>query len=367
MLTSPLSPVHSTAVFDLVVVGAGGGPDETNLSAYLVKPHNAEWEDGILALEAGSGQGTLAQLLRRDPCIFHPLKTKSENTGKVHSASDIYSFVRCFLLTHAHLDHINSLVVSAGSLRGSRKRVYGLKQTLQDLELVFSDRIWPNLASWKEDDDAVKLLYSTLISDGKYKVVFPDISVRTMPLNHGRNALGQYDSAAFFIRHEPSHREFLFFGDVEPDIVADKPQTINVWRAAAPKIPETLSTIFIECSWPSGRKDDLLFGHLTPEHLVDELAALATEVVKHRQTTTQSETRRRPLRKRQKRNSLTPADLKDALAGVRIYIIHCKDDMNSDSDRPIRDVIVDQVRRIVEDKGLGAKILAAEQGARIAI
>ena len=55
--------------FDLFVVGAGGGPDETNLSAYvftmlfscrlsilhsyLVKPHNTEWEDGIFGLEAG--------------------------------------------------------------------------------------------------------------------------------------------------------------------------------------------------------------------------------------------------------------------------------------------------------------------------
>lgn len=58
------------------------------------------------------------------------------------------------------MDHINSLVVSAGSLRGPRKRVFALKQTLQDLELVFSDRIWPNLASWREDDDQVKLLYS---------------------------------------------------------------------------------------------------------------------------------------------------------------------------------------------------------------
>lgn len=67
---------------------------------------------------------------------------------------------RCFLLTHAHMDHINSLVVSAGSLRGPRKRVFALKQTLQDLELVFSDRLWPNLASWREDDDQVKLLYS---------------------------------------------------------------------------------------------------------------------------------------------------------------------------------------------------------------
>jgi 3',5'-cyclic-nucleotide phosphodiesterase len=32
---------------------------------------------------------------------------------------------------------------------------------LEDLEVVFSDRIWPNLASWEEEDDNVKLLYAT--------------------------------------------------------------------------------------------------------------------------------------------------------------------------------------------------------------
>lgn len=67
------------------------------------------------------------------------------------------------MLSHAHLDHINSLVLSAGSFQGSRKRVYGLQETMQDLELVFSGRIWPNLASWKEDDDEVKLLYSACV------------------------------------------------------------------------------------------------------------------------------------------------------------------------------------------------------------
>lgn len=201
--------------------------------------------------------------------------------------------------------------------------------------------------------------------DGGYRVVFPDVSARVMPINHGRNALGQYDSAAFFVRHDPSLREFLFFGDVEPDAVAEKPQTINVWRAAASKIPETLSTIFIECSWPSGRADDLLFGHLTPEHLANELATLAAEVVRYRQHSTQSESLKRPLRKRKRPNSLLVDNLKDALTGVRVFIIHCKDDMDRDPDQPIREVIVEQVRRLVEEKKLGAKILAAEQGARI--
>ena len=203
-----------------------------------------------------------------------------------------------------------------------------------------------------------------LSSDGRYKVVFPDVAVRTMPLNHGHNTLGHYASAAFFIRHEPSLCEFLFFGDVEPDSVADKPLTIDVWHAAAPKFPELLSTIFIECSYPSGRKDDLLFGHLTPEHLVTELSVFATEVVKYKRNAQLLETRKRPPRKKQKRISLTAEDLKGALAGLRVFIIHCKDDMTGSS-RPIREVIAEQVRSIVNEKGLGARILVAEQGMRI--
>lgn len=70
----------------------------------------------------------------------------------------------CYLITHAHLDHINSLVVSAGSFlqgpKGPRKRVYGVKQTLDDISSLLNDRIWPNLGSWNQADDNFKLLYS---------------------------------------------------------------------------------------------------------------------------------------------------------------------------------------------------------------
>lgn len=186
--------------------------------------------------------------------------------------------------------------------------------------------------------------------------------MQTFPLNHGRNSLGQYFSSAFFIRHDPSHREFLFFGDVEPDTVAEKPRTINVWRAAAPKIPDRLSCIFIECSWPSGRRDDLLFGHLTPEHLGNELAVLAAEVAKHRMTFRRVESDQSPARKKQRRNSvtLTPHDLIDTLAGVRVYVIHCKD--GGGTSPPVRDIIIEQCRQVVKEKGLGAEVLLAAQG-----
>jgi len=202
--------------------------------------------------------------------------------------------------------------------------------------------------------------------NGLYEPVFPDISVQAIPLNHGRNNLGQYTSTAFFIRHDPSQFEFLFFGDVEPDAVAEKPRTINVWQAAAPKIPDKLSCIFIECSWPSGREDDHLFGHLTPEHLGSELTVLATEVVKHRRASQRcSGSEQGPSRKRQRQNSVTTEDLKNTLADVRVYIIHCKDDPNSNASRSPQEIITEQCRRVVEEKGLGAEILSAIQGTHI--
>lgn len=122
----------------------------------------------------GSGQGALAQLLQQSSDIF------GQNADdRVYSAAEIYSFVkqvfymlycsltpsyvttaRAYYITHAHLDHINSLVISAGSLKGPRKRVYAFEQVLKDLEIVFSDRIWPNLASYDEQDEDFKLLYS---------------------------------------------------------------------------------------------------------------------------------------------------------------------------------------------------------------
>lgn len=207
-----------------------------------------------------------------------------------------------------------------------------------------------------------------------------------MPVWHGKNdTLGNYESTAFFIRHDHTGKEFLFFGDVSPDSLCDpetsKPQTISVWRAAAPKIPSKLSTIFIECSWPSGRPDEQLYGHLSPEHLVDELAALAAEVADVRAAaaaaaaaaaTTNAKsshgstagraaatTADEPKRKKRRRS--------EPLAGLRIYVIHCKEDLERKFSRPICHVIRDQVEELVRAKGLGAEVLSAEQGMTISM
>lgn len=40
--------------FEIVVLGSGGGPLETDCSGYLLKPIHAKWEDGAIGLEGGT-------------------------------------------------------------------------------------------------------------------------------------------------------------------------------------------------------------------------------------------------------------------------------------------------------------------------
>jgi cAMP phosphodiesterase len=198
-----------------------------------------------------------------------------------------------------------------------------------------------------------------------------------MPISHGSNALGTYTSAAFFVRHDPSSKEFLFFGDVEPDSLATTPLTHRVWLEAAPKIVAgSLSAIFLECSWPSGRPDLLLYGHLTPEHFTHELCVLASEVVRLSQH--QNGGAEGPVRKlrrasipailaRNRKRADAPAspvmeNIQGALAGIQIFVTHCKDDLEEKFDQPIQQVIAGQIRGLVEQARLGCEIVAVEQG-----
>ena len=87
------------------------------------------------------------------------------------------------------------------------------------------------------------------------------------------------DSSAFFIRNDANGDEILVFGDVEPDALSMLPRNQAVWDDAAARIARgTLRAIFIECSYDDSVRDQDLYGHLCPRHLVAELAVLAEKV-----------------------------------------------------------------------------------------
>jgi cAMP phosphodiesterase len=64
----------------------------------------------------------------------------------------------------------------------------------------------------------------------------------------------------------------------QPDNTTYSPRYLSqLWQAMAPLVAaDQLKAIFIEVSYPNGRPDNLLFGHLTPNWLLKELHVLRT-------------------------------------------------------------------------------------------
>lgn len=99
------------------------------------------------------------------------------------------------------------------------------------------------------------------------------------PLGAEQDRVCVYDSSAYFIQDQTSHREVLIFGDVEPDSVSLSPRNLHIWQEAAPKIASgSLAAIFIECSYDDSQSNDRLFGHLKPVFIIEEMKSLAAEV-----------------------------------------------------------------------------------------
>jgi cAMP phosphodiesterase len=116
------------------------------------------------------------------------------------------------------------------------------------------------------------------------------------------------DSSAFFIRNDFNGQEIIIFGDIEPDSVSLCPRNHIVWEDAAPKIASrTLKAIFIECSYDDSVRDEDLYGHLCPRHLIAELAVLASKVMVHRGNQQNMNLQEPPspgtLKRKRKRNS----------------------------------------------------------------
>lgn len=104
----------------------------------------------LFVILSGSWLGALSRVCEDDGpasafCdVDFPFETPALRAGYLGS------FAHSFVLSHAHLDHILGMVLGSASLPGKRK-VYGLKGTLENLMAVFNGKIWPKLASWGDD------------------------------------------------------------------------------------------------------------------------------------------------------------------------------------------------------------------------
>ncbi|MBS1660854.1 MAG: 3',5'-cyclic-nucleotide phosphodiesterase, partial [Bacteroidetes bacterium] len=97
------------------------------------------------------------------------------------------------------------------------------------------------------------------------------LSVKAFPLSHG----APYESAAFLVRSGDNY--LLYLGDTGADTVEHQGKLRALWQVAGPLAAAgKLKAIFIEVSFPNEQPEKLLFGHLTPRLLMQEMQTLAT-------------------------------------------------------------------------------------------
>jgi 3',5'-cyclic-nucleotide phosphodiesterase len=261
-----LAPLPALAGgFDVIALGARGGIEDGNLSAWLIKPHD---DDRYVACDAGSLVNGLRVADEKGAfdAVQLPLDSPYDRIGFV-----LTSKIKGYLISHAHLDHVAGLI--AASPDDSPKPIYALPSVTDRLSRnYFNWEAWPNF-SFEGTKPYLKKYEYRKLQPGKEEVISDTtMTVTPYPLDHGG-----VESTAFLL--QSGGDALACFGDTGADPVQKVTNLHDLWTAIAPKVRAgKLKAIIIETSYTDSVPDNLLFGHLTPKYLIatlHDLAALA--------------------------------------------------------------------------------------------
>jgi len=257
-------PLKQTSRFTVVVLGAHGGLTDGDLSAYLV---SRQGTTEYLCLDAGTVLKGITEAARKKS--FKDVRVPKDS-GLTLEGYVLQDRIKAYALSHAHLDHVQGLVID--STDDTSKKLLATDSTVDHLrDNMFNWVLWPNFGN-EGERPLNKYLYERMQPRQAYPVDGTDMTVQAFPLSHSG-----HPCTAFLVKCQESY--LLYFGDTGPDSVEKSDNILQVWSAVAPLIQQKkLRGIFLECSFPNGRKDSELFGHLTPAWVHHELGRLA-EVV----------------------------------------------------------------------------------------
>ncbi|KAK2608804.1 3',5'-cyclic-nucleotide phosphodiesterase pde1 [Conoideocrella luteorostrata] len=200
---------NADPALQVIILGSGGGPQESNVTAFLVRSVAEKWSKGsIVAVDAGVHLSAISRLIEEaypsPPPASLPFKlTSGPFTGlelpyasvAANAAHITRSLVDTYLITHPHLDHISGFVINTAGLPGTRpKKLAGLPSTIQAFKNhIFNNIIWPNLSD--ESNGAGLLTYLRLVEGGSpalgdgegkgYTEVCDGLLVKTWSVSHG--------------------------------------------------------------------------------------------------------------------------------------------------------------------------------------
>ena len=206
LMSLPVYP-QTQRYFNIIALGVGGGINEGNLSAYLVAP---EGSSDFILLDAG----TLVNGLERSSTRKNLKKLGiSANSMEELAGHMLNKYIRAYLISHAHLDHIAGLVIASPD--DSKKVIFGTEDSIEDLKhFIFNWKIWPNFADQGTKSQLGKYRYIQLTPDQFFDIPKTTLTVRAFPLSHDK-----VSSTAFLISSllalRPTRKAYVFFFSVK--------------------------------------------------------------------------------------------------------------------------------------------------------
>lgn len=251
------------ASFRTIVLGPAGGLFASKLSSYLIADAHS---DHFVALDAGTMLDGL-QIAKE-----HGSLPKPNTSGVSLEAWVMKEQIKAVLISHPHLDHVAGLVLSSPD--DGPKILAALPPTLDAIQNhLFNNIIWANFANEGPEPRLNRYTYLKLAPTESTPLQATGLRVEAWPLSHAGGL-----STAFLLTNE-SGNSVLYLGDTGPDSVEKSTKLNSLWSRVAPLVKTgALKGLFIEVSYPNGRPDNLLFGHLTPTHFFAEMKSLATKV-----------------------------------------------------------------------------------------
>lgn len=239
--------------FDVVPLGIRGGSDESNLSCYAV---SAGGENAYVCLDAGTVRTGIEAAIRNGIWTGDPVTVLREK-------------IKGYLISHPHLDHVSGLILNSPD--DSAKPIYGTASCLGIIrDKYFTWQSWANFGNEGDKPTLNKYTYKTLSPNVPAKLEGTSLSVTPYLLSH----VNPYTSTAFLI--EASGSAILYLGDTGADRIEGSDKLLKLWTSMAPLIKaRKLKALFIEVSFSNAQAEHLLFGHLTPSLLMEELQKLA--------------------------------------------------------------------------------------------
>lgn len=253
--------------FKILALGCTGGPRESDISGYMIYPQ--EDPNQLLVLDAGTLINGIVVASERGN-----LKEFDCQDGSLTNVGEVFlKKIKGYLISHAHLDHIAALVINSQSDSES-KFIAGTDTTLEDLKAhIFNNVIWPNYGS----EGAVPILrryeYLHLPIHEMVKLPNCDFQVESHRLAHPHD----YASTAFLLEYKGDY--VLYFGDTSPDALEKEKHLAHIWKRVAPLVREgKLRALLLECSVPDADSAQVVYGHLNPHLLLQEMQQLQREV-----------------------------------------------------------------------------------------